>query len=893
MSIRNLDKIFRPESIAVIGASERPTSVGFTVLRNLTDGFQGDVFPVNPKHSSVQDRRCYAGIGDLPSSPDLAVVCTPAKTVPEIVGQCGEAGILGLLILSAGFQEAGEEGRTLRQQLEEQAGRFGGLRILGPNCLGFICPSRGLNASFAAATPEAGEIAFISQSGALCTAILDWSLQRRIGFSYFVSVGNMLDVSFADVIDYLGEQEDTKGTVLYAESIEKGREFMLAARSFARGNPIIAYKAGRFASSAKAATSHTGAMAGEDDVFTAAFKRAGIERVFETEDMFDCALLLSRHRRPCRGQLAIVTNAGGPGVMASDALLAEGGELAELGDETIGRLDEVLPSGWSRGNPVDILGDAEPERFAEAVLRLLSNPAVDAVLVVLTPQAMTDPSETARRLADAAKDSDKPILGAWMGGRNVAEGTRILTEAGATVYDTPEDAIKAYMHLTSYARNLEALYETPKELSLDFELDRERRRQRVREILDQGSECLLEREAKALLQLYEIPVTVPHVARNGDEAVQAAGEIGYPVVMKIVSEEITHKSDIGGVALNLRDADDVRTAYDGIVDAAKDHVSEGAIDGVAVQAQVDASSGIELILGTASDPTFGSTVMIGTGGTMAEILHDRVIELPPLNERLARRMLESLRSWPILQGQRGQPGVDVDRVIEALVRLSYLVVEQPAIQELDINPLLAKPDGVIALDARAVVDPANLGTSVPPFPHLAIRPCPEHITRSFTLDDGTQVTLRPIRPEDEPLWHDLLSRCSKETIRKRFLKLFDESTHEMAVRYCYIDYDRETAIVAEVNGSEGRKLIGVARLVADPDQQAAEFAILVADAWQGKGLGTHLTDYSIRIGEQWGLQRIIAETALANSRMVAVLRECGFETREAEDGELTAVKQLG
>jgi len=806
LSIRNLDKIFRPQRVAVVGASDNPESVGYTVLRNLvSSGFPGVIYPVNPKHEAVQGIQAYPDVKALPRVPDLAVICTPAPTVPGIVRQCGEAGILGVIIISGGFREAGEGGRELEEGIRSVQREFEGMRIIGPNCLGIIVPSLKLNASFAAAMPEPGHVAFISQSGALCTSVLDWALEEGIGFSHFVSIGNMLDVDFGDLIDYLNEDPHTASIVLYIESIPEAREFMSAARAFAREKVIIAYKAGRFAESARAAASHTGAMAGEDAVYDAAFRRAGIVRVLEIEEIFDTAELLARVRPPLGTKLAIVTNAGGPGVMATDALMALGGELAELGPETVERLDEVLPPFWSRGNPVDIIGDAPPERYAEAVGIVLDDPNVDAVLVILTPQAMTDPRGTAEAIA--AIEGRKPLLAAWMGGRAVREGIEILNQAGIPTYGTPERAVRAFMHLVHYGRNIEMLYETPREIPLSFSVDRKRVRERFIEAFRDGPDVLDEERSKGLLAAYGIPVTRAYPAATPDEAVRIAERIGYPVVLKVLSPQITHKTDVGGVALDLRDAVAVRRAFERIVGSARERRPDAQVLGVTVQRMVRARDGVELILGAKKDPTFGAVIMVGTGGTAAEVFRDRALGLPPLNERLAHRMLESLRSWKLLRGYRGKPGVNLERLIEVLMRFSYLVADFPEIKEIDVNPLLATPNEVIALDARVILDREAIERPPRPYSHLAIRPYPEGYERTETLEDGTPVLLRPIRPEDEPMWHEMLAASSRESIRQRFRHIFKETTHKVAIPYCFIDYDREMAIVGIVE-EWGRKRMG-------------------------------------------------------------------------------------
>lgn len=892
MSIRNLDKIFEPQRVAVIGASDSPTSVGYTVLRNLVgSGFRGVVYPVNPKRESVQGIHAYKDIPSLPHPPDLAVVCTPAPTVPEIVRQCGEAGTRGLVVISAGFREIGEEGRKLEQRILDEQKKFDGMRILGPNCLGIIVPGIHLNASFAAATPGEGHVGFISQSGALCTSVLDWAIDEGIGFSYFVSVGNMLDVSMGDLIDYFGSATETQSIILYIESISEAREFMSAARAFARTKPIVAYKAGRFAESAAAAASHTGAMAGVDAVYEAAFQRAGIERIFQIEDMFDCAELLARQQPPKGDRLAIITNAGGPGVMTTDALIERTGKLATLADDTMEKLDALLPIFWSHNNPVDVLGDAPPERFAKAVEIVLKDKNVDAVLVILTPQAMTDPTGTAEAVAKVASHARKPVLAAWMGGRIVQRGAQVLSEAGIPTYNTPEKAVRAFMHLVSYARNLQILHETPRDIPVEFTLDRQRLRGLFNTLLTEGEDILSENVSKAFLEAYEIPVTKPEAARTADEAVEIARHIGYPVVMKIHSPHITHKTDVGGVALNLTNDDAVRERFEKMTAKAKQARPDAEIRGVTIQKMVSYPNSFELIMGTKKDPVFGSVIMVGMGGTAAEVFRDRALGLPPLNESLTRRMLESLKSWPLLQGYRGKPGVNIDRLIEIIMRFSYLVADYPEIQELDINPLLVTPEDVVALDARIVIDRAMVARHVRPYAHLAIRPYPDEFVTERKLKDGTPAVLRPIKPEDEPMWHELLASCSTQSIWFRFSYLFKQTTHEMASRYCFIDYDRELGIVAEVEEDGQRKLIGVGRLVADVNHEAAEYAVIVVDRWHGHGLGGLLTDYCLEVAKKWGVRRVVAETSKDNTRMINTFRNRGFEINDKQEQDVVLVSK--
>ena len=892
MGIRNLDKIFNPASVAVIGASNDGTKVGAIVLKNLVQGgFVGPIFPINARSAVVQDLPAFRSVKDLPAAPDLAVICTPAAGVASILDECGAAGVRGVVIISAGFRETGAEGAVLERQVREVWRRHDGMRIIGPNCLGIISPVARLNVSFAADFPEPGDLALVSQSGALCTSLLDWAVQQRIGFSHFVSVGNMLDVGFGDLIDYFGADPATRAMMLYLESISDPRGFISASRAFSRTKPIVAYKAGRFGESAKAAASHTGAMAGEDAVCDAAFQRAGIERVFSIDDLFDCAQLLARRQIPRGPRLAIVTNAGGPGVMATDALIAGGGKLALIGEGTRHALDGILPASWSHGNPIDVLGDATAERFAGAVTLVHDDPQVDAITVILTPQAMTDPTATAERLCRLRGDFRKPVLAVWMGGLRVQEGRQRLAEAGFPTYSAPEHAVNAFLHLVSYASNQMTLYETPRDVNVTFSLDRPQLRARFDELLRKNVEILSEADSKSLLEIYGIPITKTYVAATVEAAVQAADEIGYPVVLKILSPQITHKTDVGGVAVGLQAGDGVRAAFGRIVATVRSKCPGAQIEGVTVQKMLPTYEGIELIIGAKRDATFGAVQMVGAGGITAELYRDRALGLPPLNERLARRMLESLRNWPLLAGYRGRAGVDVDSLIAVLMRVSYLVAEHPEITELDINPLLVTGAGAVALDARIVCARLPENQTNRPYSHLAIRPYPVEYIQQVTLANGTSVTLRPIRPEDEPAWLQLVANCSSESLHARFQYLFKEATHEMAIRFCVTDYDRELAMVAELPSTG--ELIAVGRLVADVDHETAEFALLVTDAWQGQGIGVCVTGRCLKVAEQWGIRRVEAVAALSNSRMIAIFEQCGFEVEyDAAEGMMRALARL-
>lgn len=891
MALHSLERMFNPQRIAVIGVTPNPRSVGGKLLGNLVGGgFRGVVYPVAMGSEAVLGIPCFAGLDRLPRTPDLGVICAPAEQVPDIVRDCGEAGIRGLIIVSAGFRETGEAGRRLEDEIRSTLLDYDGMRVLGPNCLGFISPHRQLNVSFASGMPRPGPIAFISQSGALCSSVLDWAVEEKIGFSCFVSVGNALDIDFADLIDYFGEDEATRSIVLYMESVQRARRFMTAGRAFARSKPIVAYKAGRFPESAGVAASHTGAMMAEDAVYDAAFRRTGMARVLDIGEIFDCVTLIGRQKLPLGPRLGIVTNAGGPGVMAVDALMAENGVLARLADGSLAALGDVLPPAWSHGNPVDTLGDAPPKRIARAVEIVLQDGGVDAVLVILTPQAMTNPTGTARLVAQLAAATAKPVLAAWLGGGSMREAMRLFADAGLPAYSTPERAVRAFMTLVGYARNLGSLYETPRDVPVEFPLDRLELRRRFGQLVPAEGGALGEEFSKTLLRTYGIPVAMPQAAGSAEEAVNRAEEIGFPVVLKVSSPDVSHKSDVGGVVLDLRDAGMVRTAYAAIVGEVATRCPGARVQGVTVQPMVSARHGREVILGIKRDPVFGTVMLAGSGGTAAEVFRDVTLGFPPLNERLARGMLQSLKVWPLLEGYRGDPGVDIDGLVETMIRLSYLAADYPEIAELDINPLLATPAGVTALDARVVVERDAPGTVRKPYDHLALRPYPEEYVRRTEVQ-GVAVTLRPIRPEDEPLWMELLGSCSRESIYQRFRSFFQWRSHEAAVRYCFIDYDREMAIVAETEQAGRRRLLGVGRLIADPDHEAAEYAVLVADDWQNRGLGNLLTARCLEIAREWGVREVNAQTTSDNPRMVKVFTRLGFEVQPDSGGSLVEVRK--
>jgi acetyltransferase len=876
---RPLDAIFAPRNVAVIGATDKAGSVGRTILWNLIGSpFGGAVFPVNPKRPSVLGIKAYPSIAAVPDAVDLAVIVTPAPTVPAVVRECVAAGAKGAIVISAGFKETGDAGVALERQVLEEA-RRGAMRIIGPNCLGVMSPVTGLNATFASAMARPGSVGFISQSGALCTAVLDWSFRENVGFSHFVSIGSMLDVGWSDLIDYLGDDPSTKSIVIYMESIGDARAFLSSAREVALTKPIIVIKAGRTQAAAKAAASHTGSLAGSDLVLDAAFRRSGVLRVDSIAELFYMAEVLAKQPRPAGPRLTILTNAGGPGVLATDALLAGGGELATLTGATCDALDRLLPAHWSRNNPVDILGDASPERYAAALTIAAADENSDGLLVILTPQAMTDPTHTAEVLIAQVKDARKPIIASWMGGSDVAAGQTMLTQANIPTFPYPDTAARIFTHMWRYSDNLRALYETPNVAS-DLQHDSVGRR-RVTDIFTAaratGRTLLTEFESKQVLAAYDIPTVETRIAATSEEAVAAAGTIGYPVVLKLHSETITHKTDVGGVALDLKDAAAVRGAFDEVRDAVTARAGAQHFLGVTVQPMVP-REGYEVIVGSSLDPQLGPVLLFGSGGKLVEVYQDRALALPPLNTTLARRMMERTRIFVALQGVRGGASVDLAALDQLLVRFSQLVVEQRWIKEMDINPLLASPERLIALDARIVLHDA--GTSEDALPTLAIRPYPVQQVGSWTLKDGTEITIRPIRPEDEPLMVRFHQTVSERSVYFRYLHMVGLSqriAHDRLTRVCFIDYAREVALVAEHRFAAGDPVIlAVGRLMKTRRANEAEFAILVADACQKQGLGTELLRRLVKIGRDEKLTRIVASIDVDNHDMQNVSKRVGF-----------------
>jgi acetyltransferase len=861
------------------------------LLWNLvTSPFGGTVYPVNPTRSSVLGIKAYPTVSDIPEEVDLAVVVTPPPSIPGIIRECGEHGVTGAIVISAGFKEVGKEGALLEQKLLEEA-RAANVRVIGPNCLGVMSPLSGLNATFATTIARPGSVGFISQSGALCTAVLDWSLKEMVGFSAFVSVGSQVDVGWGDLIYHLGNDPKTRSIVVYMESIGNARSFLSAAREVALNKPIIVIKPGRSAAAAKAAASHTGSLTGSDEVLDAAFRRCGVLRVNNIADLFYMAEVLSKQPSPKGPRLTIVTNAGGPGVLATDALIMGGGELAEISDEAMEKYNAVLPPTWSHNNPVDIIGDASPERYAKALDIAAKDPNSDGMLVILTPQAMTDPTQIAEQLKPLAKQEGKPVLASWMGGVDVAAGESILNRANIPTFPYPDTAARAFNYMWQYSYNLKGLYETPDmpEDSGGWTPDRKLVGEILNRVRGEGRTILTEFESKQLLAAYGIPTAQTIIATDSAAAVKAAGMLGFPVVLKLYSETITHKTDVGGVQLNLGSVEAVERAFAAIQKSVTEKAGAHHFQGVTVQPMIKLKDAYELIIGASLDPQFGPVLLFGTGGQLVEVFKDRSLALPPLNTTLARRMMEQTKIYKALKGVRGRKPIDMAALEVLMVRFSALVAEQRLIKEIDINPLLASPDGLIALDARVVIHEPEV--SLDQVPKCAIRPYPTRYVAPWKMKDGSTVTIRPIRPEDEPAmvhFHETLSERSVYLRYFHLINLEQRTTHERLTRICFIDYTREMALVAERNNPETghSEILAVGRMMKLLGTNEGEVAVLVSDKWQGRGLGKELLARLLIIGRDEKLTKLTADILPDNRDVMRICEKLGFSLKHSLEDEV-------
>ncbi|MCL2459279.1 MAG: GNAT family N-acetyltransferase [Desulfobulbus sp.] len=877
-----MEQFFDPKSIAVIGANDRKGSIGAALIDNLIQGgYGGAVIPVNPMHDTVRGLQSYRAITEVQPPPEMAIIATPIAIAPEIVRQCVRAGTQGVIIISAGGKELGEEGAFIEEQIHGAA-EGSGMRIIGPNCMGVIRPAKNLNATFAGDMPTKGSLAVISQSGAICAAILDRAATENMGFSHFVSVGSMLDVDFGDLIDHLGNDGSVMAILLYMENLTNPRKFMSAARAVSRIKPIIVLKAGKSGVGARAASTHIGAMAGEDAVYDAAFKRAGIVRVPSLARLFDCAELMAKQPRPAGTRLAIITNGGGPGVMAVDALAEYGLEPAPLSDEITTRLGEILPPYWSRGNPIDILGNATVERYTSALELCLASKEFDGILIIMVPQDLTAPEEVAASLVKLARRKRVPVFASWMGGKRIAEAVDILNQANIPTYETPERAVRAFLYMVEYTRNLELLSQAPPKLP-ELYFNRDQVFRTIYECFEQETELLSEIQSKEVLAAYGIPVNPTRLAVSADEAVALASEMEMPAAMKLVSPDISHKSDAGGVQLDLRNEEDIRQAFGRIMIGARAHNPEARVTGVSLQPFI-AGADFELLLGSKTDDNFGPVLCFGSGGVYAELLDDKALGLPPLNRLLARRMMEDTRIMPLLAGNRNTQPADLEKLEELLVRLSQLVIDFPEIVEMDINPVLIKNGAPCAVDARIRIRRNEEQTNNLNNCYLVISPYPQHLERHDLTDMQKPLFIRPIKPEDAPLFTELFNSLTPTSIYYRFFSVVKTLSPEILARFTQVDYDREISFVALDDDEEGsERMLGVANIVGEPDGRRGEFSVLIGDLWQGKGIGAKLLLQCLEIAQERGMEIVWGTVLAENRHMLALGKKLGFTVKQSED----------
>lgn len=882
MGSHYLDHLFSPRSIAVFGASDRSNSVGAIVFHNLlTGGFKGRLYPVNLKHKQVQGIKAYHQISKIGKAVDLAVIATPAASVPDIIRQCGEMGVHAAIVLSAGFAESGSEGEKLQRQLMEQAHRHD-IRIIGPNCLGIMRPDLGLNATFSHNIALAGQMALISQSGALCTAMLDWAQEHGIGFSHMISLGDVADIDFGDILSYLALDHRTQSILMYVEGIQHSRSFISGLRIAARMKPVVVVKSGRHDEAKQAAMSHTGAIIAGDDVFHAALRRAGAVRAYTIKQLFSAAeLLSSRGYRVNGNRLAIITNGGGPGVMATDRAVEMELTLARLEKNTLDELEQVLPKHWSHDNPVDILGDADASRYKNALSVCLKDVNVNGVLVMLTPQAMTQATDTAAAVIDVASDSKKPVLTCWMGGPQVADAQKLFSANKIAHFDTPETSVEAFSHLATYHQVQQLLMQVPAPLGKRSEPDIEGAQLIIEEALAEGRNTLSNLETMAILKAFAIPVVTMMEAKTANEALVIAENLGFPVAMKINSHDITHKSDISGVRLNISNASAVRTVFNELLATVQQKMPKANINGVTIESMHQRADGRELMIGVFRDPVFGPAISIGAGGTMVEIMKDSIVSLPPLNRFIARSIIARTQGCRLLGAFRQMPAVNMHELENVLLRVSELVCELPQIVEMDINPLIVDEQGTLAVDARMTVDYQS--ATARPYSHMAIHPYPGNLINQIQLADGSNIIIRPIRPEDATIEQTFIQRLSAETKYFRFMQALHELTPRMLVRFTQIDYDLEMALIAVVHHNNEEIQIGVVRYATNPDGKSCEFAIVIADEWHHKGLGFRLMNHLMEIAKARDLTTIEGEVLANNKEMLKLAVKLGFEIRNSPD----------
>jgi len=883
MGQHHLKPLFSPKSVAVFGASDRIDSVGQIVFQNmLQGGYKGRLYPINPNHPEIQGCKAYASIAQILEPVELAVIATPADSVPDIIEQCGKRNVKAAIIMAAGFGEAGTAGEALELKVLKIAKRYG-IRLIGPNCLGVMRPDIGLNATFNHGNAISGNLAFVSQSGALCTAILDWANSSDVGFSSVISMGSSLDVDFGEILDYLISDTKTQSILLYIEGIRDARNFMSAIRAAARIKPVILVKVGRYPASSKAAMSHTASLVGSDDAFDAAVRRAGVVRVQTITQLFSAAKALSCGFHPTGNRLAIVTNGGGPGVMATDFALELGLVMANLSETTLEKLNKVLPLGWSHGNPVDIIGDAQADRYQHAVQACLEDPNVDGVLTILTPQAMTKPLAVAHTVIKLSNKFNKPLLTSWMGGAQVESSRAAFKHAKIPSFRTPEPAVEVFSYLSAYHRNQKLLMQVPGPLFHHLEPDVEGAQMIIEGALQQKRTILSEMESKALLAAFHIPVAQTMVAHSPNEALLISQQLGFPVAMKINSPDITHKSDVGGVLLNLMNAQAIRSAYHEIIDNVQHNRPDAVMNGVSIQPMIVKPNGRELMVGVTNDPIFGPVISFGAGGTAVEIMDDHAVSLPPLNTFLAKDLIQRTRVSKMLSEFRHMPPAKMDALESVLLRVSEMVCELPMLMEMDINPLIVDENGALAADARVIVKFRQ--PSADRYAHMAIYPYPTQLVSEWQLANGLNIIIRPIRPEDAELEQAFVHNLSEESRYFRFMNSVQELSESMLVRFTQIDYSREMALVAVTNEHDKEIELGVTRYAINPDGKSCEFAVVVADSMRGLGLGHKLMGALMDAARAKGLQMMEGEVLNNNTGMLHLMKRLGFSIEASRDDE--------
>ena len=885
MSDHYLSRLFEPASVAIVGATERRGAVGRVLVENMREArYKGRLYGVNPNYAKVLGVPCYPSMAKLPTRVDLAVVATRADAVPGVIEDCGRAGTRAAVIITAGFSETGPEGAGLERRVLAAA-REHGVRLIGPNCLGMMRPDIGLNATFGRGNVKPGSLGLVSQSGAICTAMLDWARPNGIGFSSVISLGGSADIDFGEIIDYLATDVRTEHILLYIEGIRDARRFVSALRAAARAKPVIVMKSGRPPTGVRAAVSHTGAMVGADDVFDAALRRTGAVRVMTIGQGVGAAHALSKRVRPRGERLAIITNAGGPGVLAADRAADLGVPLADLSQQTIDALRKTLPPNWSHGNPIDVIGDADAARYTAAVEACLADAAIDGVLVILTPQAMTSPTEVARAVIACARGSDKPLFAAWMGEEQVIAGRALFQKRGIPVFRTPEPAVEMFANVSSFYRNQRQLMQAPGPLGEHEPPDLEAARGIVEAALAAGATVLSAADSKALLAAFRVPIAGSKPARGEDEAVAAAASLGYPVVMKIDSPDITHKTEVGGVRLNLTTEAEVRSTYAAMLAGVREARPQARIEGVTLETFINRRNARELMIGVLTDPVFGPAITFGTGGTAVEVYADRAVGLPPLNSFLTSEMIRSTRVARLLGAFRGMPPANVAAIEAALLRVSEMVCELPWIREMDINPLIADEQGVIAADARVVLAPRP--PAARPYDHMAIHPYPVHLVSEWRAADGTPVTVRPIRPEDADIEFAFVHELSPEAKYLRFMGSVKDLTSAMLARFTQVDYDREMALIGVITQDGTERQVGVARYIINPDWTSCEFAVVIADDWKGRGLARHLMTELVGLARTRGLRTMVGMILASNTRMLDLAQSLGFAIEDVpEDHEV-------